>query len=219
MSPDPTPKRRDPVATRAAILNAARKAFTERGYDGAGVREIAGAVDVDARLIGKYFGSKEGLFAEVVDVAFEKSMMMTPELNEEAAIALLTGDDRHASDGLLLTLRSVANPRAAAIMRESIERNYQTRLAEALPGGDATGRSALLIAICAGMLLNRTVLGSTVLTGPQAEKLIPYLRAALDAVAEDPGESGVVDRRPGGRDGTAGHAGTAQAASRRDRSR
>ncbi|MGW4486927.1 TetR/AcrR family transcriptional regulator [Amycolatopsis sp. NPDC004368] len=218
MSPDATPKRRDPVATRAAILNAARKAFTERGYDGAGVREIAGAADVDARLIGKYFGSKEGLFAEVVEVAFEKSMMMTPETNAEAAKALMTGDDRHASDGMLLTLRSVANPRAAAIMRESLERNYQTRLADALPGEDATGRAAVLIAICAGMLLNRMLLGSTVLTGPDAEGLTPYLHAALDAVAKSPGQ-GVVDRRPGGRDGTAGHAGTAQAAARRDRSR
>ncbi|WP_432847440.1 TetR/AcrR family transcriptional regulator [Amycolatopsis sp. CA-161197] len=207
MSPDPTPKRRDPVATRAAILSAARKAFTEHGYDGAGVREIARAADVDARLIGKYFGSKEGLFAEVVEVAFEKSMMMTPELNAEAARALLTGDDPHASDGMLLTLRSVANPRAAEIMRASIERNYQARLADALPGTDATARSALLIAICAGTLLNRMLLGSTVLTGPDAEGLIPYLHAALDAVAVAPDEP-VVDRRPGGRDGTAGPAGT-----------
>ncbi|WIX82051.1 TetR family transcriptional regulator [Amycolatopsis carbonis] len=212
MSPDSTPKRRDPVATRAAILNAARKAFTEHGYDGAGVREIAGAADVDARLIGKYFGSKEGLFAEVVEIAFEKSMMMTPELNAEAARALLTGDDPHASDGMLLTLRSVANPRAAAIMRESIERNYQSRLADALPGAGTTGRSALLIAICAGTLLNRMLLGSTVLNGADAEDLIPFLHAALDAVAEDPDRTApdekVVDRRPGGRDGTAGPAGT-----------
>jgi AcrR family transcriptional regulator len=190
MSPDQpaaaTPRRRDAAATRAAILRAARTAFTEHGYDGAGTREIARAADVDTRLIGKYFGSKEGLFAEVVDIAFEKSMMMTPELNEAAAHALLTGADQHASDGLLLTLRSVANPRAATIMRESIERNYQSRLADALPGTDTTERSALLIAICAGVLLNRMLLGNTVLNGPDAKRLIPYLHAALDAVADAP---------------------------------
>ena len=99
-------------------------------------------------------------------------------------VTLATGQDQGATDGMLLTLRSVANPRAAAIMRDSLERNYQTRLADALPGPDRTGRSALLIAICAGMMLNRTVLGSTVLTGEEAERLIPYLRAALDAVAD-----------------------------------
>ncbi|WP_130445774.1 hypothetical protein [Kribbella rubisoli] len=84
---------------------------------------------------------------------------------------------------MLLTLRSVANPRAAAIMRDSLERNYQARLADGLPGPDKTGRSALLIAICAGMMLNRTVLGSTVLNG-DVERLVPYLHAALDAVAD-----------------------------------
>lgn len=113
-------------------------------------------------------------------------MMMTPELNEQAARALLTGMDQHAADGLLLTLRSAASPRAAAIMRDSIERNYQSRPAQALPGTDITGRSALLIAICAGVMLNPMLLGHTALTGPDAERLIPLLYAALDAVAEAP---------------------------------
>lgn len=38
-------RRRDAAATRAAILQAARRLFVEHGYDGAGVREIAGAVE------------------------------------------------------------------------------------------------------------------------------------------------------------------------------
>jgi AcrR family transcriptional regulator len=171
------------VATRAAILRAAREAFTEHGYDGAGMREIARAADVDARLISRYFGSKEGLFAEVVDLAYEKSMMMTPEHNADAARALLTGMDKVAADGLLLTLRSAANPRAAEIMRDSIER----RLADALPGTNTTGRAAVLIAICSGVMLNRLLLGHTSLNGSDVEELIPYLHAALDAVAKAPG--------------------------------
>ena len=175
------------MATRAAILRAAREAFTEHGYDGAGMREIARAADVDARLISRYFGSKEGLFAEVADLAYEKSMMMTPEHNADAARALLTGMDKVAADGLLLTLRSAANPRAAEIMRDSIERNYQRRLADALPGTNTTGRAAVLIAICSGVMLNRLLLGHTSLNGSDVEELIPYLHAALDAVAKVPG--------------------------------
>jgi hypothetical protein len=71
-------------------------------------------------------------------------------------------------------------------MRDSIERNYQRRLADALPGTNTTGRAALLIAICSGVLLNRLLLGHTSLVGPDAEELIPYLHAALDAVAKAP---------------------------------
>jgi AcrR family transcriptional regulator len=184
--PAAAPRRRDAAATRTAILHAAREAFTRLGYDGVGVREIAREAGVDTRLITRYFGSKEGLFTEVVDLAYEKSMMMTPEHNAAAARALLTGASKHEEDGLLLTLRSAANPRAAAIMRASIERNYQVRLADALPGTDTTGRAALLIAICAGVLLNRTLLGHTALNEPDAERLIPLLQAALDAVASAP---------------------------------
>ena len=54
---------RDAEATRQAILDAAADAFCRRGYDGAGTRDIAGAAGVDPRLITRYFGSKEGLFA------------------------------------------------------------------------------------------------------------------------------------------------------------
>ncbi|MFJ5265045.1 TetR/AcrR family transcriptional regulator [Streptomyces sp. NPDC088387] len=183
------PRRRNSTATRAAILQAARETFTQRGYDGAGLREIAQTASVDTRLISRYFGSKEGLFAEVVDLAYEKSMMMTPEHNADAARYLLTGTEKDPADGLLLTLRSAANPRAATIMRESIERNYQHRLAEALPGPDAAGRSALLIAICAGVMLNRQLLGHTELNSADVERLIPYLHAALDAVADVPAEN------------------------------
>jgi AcrR family transcriptional regulator len=179
-------RRRDATATRAAILRAAREAFTQLGYDGAGVRDIARAAEVDARLIGRYFGSKEGLFAEVVDAVFEKSMMMTPEHNAEAALDLLTGTSDVPSAGLLLTLRSAANPRAAEIMRRSIENNYQRRLADALTGPDATGRAALLVAICSGVLLGRLVLEHNAFTDAEVGRLVPYLRAALDAVAEDP---------------------------------
>jgi hypothetical protein len=110
--------------------------------------------------------SKEGLFAEVVDLAYEKSLMMTPDLNAEAARELLTGTDKSAEAGMLLTLRSAANPRAAAIMRDSIERNYQCRLADALPGTDTASRAALLIAICAGVILDRMLLGHTELNSP-----------------------------------------------------
>jgi AcrR family transcriptional regulator len=179
-------RRRDSAATRAAILQAARAAFTERGYDGAGVREIAGAAGVDTRLISRYFGSKEGLFAEVVDMAYEKSLMMTPELNAQAARELLTKMDQGAEDGLLLTLRSAANPKAAAIMRKAIENNYQRRLSGELSGPDVTGRAALLVAICSGVLLSRLVLGHTALNRSDTDELIPYLHAALDAVAKDP---------------------------------
>lgn len=172
--------KRDSAATRRAILDAAADLFCRDGYDNAGTRDIAGAAGVDPRLITRYFGSKEKLFAEVVDELFAKTLLMTPGHNAEAAAGLLTTDPPER-DGMMLTLRSVANPRAAEIMRDHVERHYQKELADGLPGSHTAGRAALLIAICAGVQLMRNVLHDSALA--DAEPLTPYLAKALDAVA------------------------------------
>src|SRR5258706_13311434 len=62
---------RDAAATRAAILKSARAAFARSGYEGTGEREIAAGAGVTAILGNRYFGSKEGLFAEVVDATMD----------------------------------------------------------------------------------------------------------------------------------------------------
>ncbi|MEN0000694.1 MAG: helix-turn-helix domain-containing protein, partial [Pseudomonadota bacterium] len=58
---------KDRAATEARILEAARKIFTQRGYDAAGLREIADAAQANLSLISRYFGGKEGLLAALMD--------------------------------------------------------------------------------------------------------------------------------------------------------
>ncbi|WP_278256389.1 TetR family transcriptional regulator [Nocardioides convexus] len=55
-------------ATRAAIEEAARRLFAERGFD-ASVRAIATEAGVDPALVIRHFGSKEALFLRCVDTA------------------------------------------------------------------------------------------------------------------------------------------------------
>jgi hypothetical protein len=83
----------------------------------------------------------------------------------------------------MLTLRSASNARAAEIMRDHLERDYQRRLAEGLPGADVVGRAALLIAVCAGVRLMRNVLHNSALPAADAARLAPHLEAALDVLA------------------------------------
>jgi AcrR family transcriptional regulator len=196
-TPDPAlPRRRDAAATREAVLLAAREVFAELGYDGAGIRDIGARAGVDARLIGRYFGSKEGLFTEVVDLAFEKSMMMGPGHNHEAARSLLIDSAPEPADGMLIAVRSASNERAAAIMRDNLARNYERVVTDELSGPDAAGRAALLIAICSGVQLMRDIIGNKALTTGDLDRLVPYLEAALDAISEtsQPPESGTAPR-------------------------
>src|ERR1700730_5234712 len=70
------PKRpRNAAATREAILQSALAAFSRHGYDGIGVREIAQMAGVTGVLVNRYFGSKEELFAAVVEILFADHRM------------------------------------------------------------------------------------------------------------------------------------------------
>lgn len=58
---------RDRAATEARILDAAREVFARRGYDAAGLREVAEVARANLSLISRYFGGKEGLLAALTD--------------------------------------------------------------------------------------------------------------------------------------------------------
>ena len=58
---------RDPESTSAAILAAAIQEFTERGYEGARVDNIASRAGVNKRMLYHYFGNKQALYVAVLE--------------------------------------------------------------------------------------------------------------------------------------------------------
>ena len=59
-------------ATRESILRAATKVFAKHGYDGGSVEKISKAAKSYDRMIYYYFGSKEGLFIEVLEATYRR---------------------------------------------------------------------------------------------------------------------------------------------------
>jgi TetR/AcrR family transcriptional regulator len=57
---------RDPKRTKERILAAALKEFSDKGFTGARVDAITRSAAINKRMLYHYFGSKEGLFREVV---------------------------------------------------------------------------------------------------------------------------------------------------------
>ena len=53
--------------TRTAILAAARRLFAERGYEATTVRDVATSASIDPAMVIRYFGNKDGLFAQAAD--------------------------------------------------------------------------------------------------------------------------------------------------------
>ncbi|MEP7182979.1 MAG: TetR/AcrR family transcriptional regulator [Betaproteobacteria bacterium] len=62
---------RDPDASRARILDAAKAEFARYGLGGARVDRIAKGAGANKRMLYYYFGNKEALFTTVLEAAYE----------------------------------------------------------------------------------------------------------------------------------------------------
>src|SRR6516162_5612595 len=70
--PQPAKVTRASKATREKIINAASRAFARDGYEGASVRAIVAAAEVNQAAINYHFGSKEGLYHAVLEAALRR---------------------------------------------------------------------------------------------------------------------------------------------------
>src|SRR6476620_2835 len=56
---------RDPEQTRAAVIDAAERLFSERGFAATSIRDISAASGVSHPLVHHHFGSKDDLYVAV----------------------------------------------------------------------------------------------------------------------------------------------------------
>lgn len=182
---------RNAAATREAILASARKAFVQSGYEGAGVREIAAGAGVSAMLVNRYFGSKEKLFAEVIELAMQDRVILTAETLASpdpatiaAALVEVTRPGATPLDGFLIMHRSGSSQRAAEIGRDLIAKRYQQTLAPALGGEDAQQRAALLIALVSGVQVMRQMIGLPALAKADPKVLTKLLTPIVQSLLE-----------------------------------
>lgn len=168
--PQKTPgrPRRNAAATRQAILDSARQAFTRSGYDGVGLREIAQSAGVTAMLVNRYFGSKGKLFEEVVETTLAVPGILRNEITKAdnnfaslsralASELVAAASDRSPLDGILLLVRSAANEQAALVLRESAARHLKP-LMDIMTGSHADERAATFLALVAGFQLMRWII-------------------------------------------------------------
>lgn len=170
------------------MLQAARNAFCEAGYDHVGMREIAVRASTDAAIVTRLFGSKEALFQEVAAGAFtlEPAFQVPPEEIGSSIAAFLLGPDDglHASDefdAFRFLLRSAASPVAAPIVSACLHASFIGPLAERLGGEEAQGRAALIASCVLGLSTMRFALMSPVLRSDQVEALRRLFGAAVQA--------------------------------------
>lgn len=196
--PRRTGRRPGKSVTRDAILQAARSRFGELGYDRATIRSIAAEAGVDPALVLHFFGSKQRLFLEVVELPLDPAAILPP---------LLAGDRRRVGEGLARlflavleeedarnrwtsVIRAAASESAAAdVLRELLTERVFAPLAGTLGVEDAQLRATLVGSQLVGLVMARHIVRVEPLASLPSEQLVQAIAPTLQRYLTGPLDS------------------------------
>ncbi|WPB75734.1 TetR family transcriptional regulator [Archangium violaceum] len=178
-------RQRDAERTRAAILTAALNLFSTRGFAQTGVREVAELAGVNSALVGRYFGSKLGLYRATLEV-----IDITPALQGDRRSfgKFMIGvffDSPGAPGPLQMMILSAADPDAHAATVEFLQKKVITPLARWLGPPDGEGRAARLNILWTGFLISWKLLPIQSLTGARLAATRRWLEAQTQAIVDE----------------------------------
>lgn len=174
--------------TETAILEAAREAFAEAGFERATIRAVAAEAGIDPALVMQYFGSKERLFAEAARWPSEQETVLHVDRDDlpDAALAdfftRFEGEDKGAAVALMRSC--LTHPSAVAVMRDEVMCEKAAGVAQTLGGDDAELRAGLIGACMMGLGMARYLIEMPAVAGASREDverlMAPVLRALVD---------------------------------------
>jgi AcrR family transcriptional regulator len=191
--------------TEARILAEARKTFAEMGYERTTIRAVAAAAHVDPGLVMHYFGSKETLFARVVEAPEEEKRAAPASLDEvvERTLADLVSTVEHEQDNTLAMLRSMlTQPEVAKIVRAEVAGKCAP-LADLMTGEDAELRANLIGLTLMSVVIGRHLLQLDGLQDVPADAFGRVLRPGIEALTYGVPESSETPESPEGDDRSA----------------
>ncbi|NRQ37497.1 TetR family transcriptional regulator [Nonomuraea sp. NN258] len=178
---DARPRGRE--ATRQRLLDAARELFAEHSYEQVTVRMIAAAAGANIALVGRYFGSKAGLFGAVMEGepsvrrVFDGDPAGLPRRLAEYAAERMFHDPESA---ILRSLeRSAGHPDVQALLRERLSNAIVGPLAARLDGPDAHARARMATAVFLGIGSMRRLAGPQAPTAADVDRLTAVFEACL----------------------------------------
>jgi len=180
--------------TRDEIAHAARSLFADVGYDRTTIRGIAAAAGVDPALVVHFFGPKEALFREVMQLppAVAQTIATLGEGPRESAgrrlaEVIVRAYEQPGSRAVVLgRIRCASShPDAAALVRETVTRDLSA-LARSLGGDRPETRAVLLGAQVVGMALARYVVLVEPLASMDSSEVVDLLAPTFQRILLEP---------------------------------
>ncbi len=189
MSTDTTGRRSD--ATRASILESARRRFAADGFAKATIRAIAADAEIDPSMVMRYYGSKDGLFAAAVDIDLGLPDLGAADpdtLGELLLRHFLELWEQPVIGGTLLTLlrSAVTDEATAARFRQVFGEQVAPAVLRFAALADAERRAGLVASQLLGLALCRHVLRLPPVVAMTPEQLVADVGPVIQRYLSSP---------------------------------
>lgn len=174
--------------TKAAIWAAAHRLFSQRGYSGTPLRDIAGEAGVDAALIIRHFSTKEELFLQTMQLDPEERAVLDGPLETlgEHLVDYVLRTESDVRDVYLALLRASDNSGVGSRLKDAHEWFFVAPLRERLDGPDAELRARLAAALIGGLLYSLWVVGDEHLLATDHDELVARYGALVQRLVTPP---------------------------------
>lgn len=179
--------------TRAAILDAARAEFVEKGYDKTSMRGVAKAAGVDPALVHHYFDSKDDLLVESLALPFDPRQVI-PELATDGVEQLGTriaqrflwiwDDPERRAPLVAIVKASMTTDAAADLIRNGMVRMILGPIVSVIDTPDAAVRAQCVASQLLGLAMVRYIIELEPIASTPAEELVARLGPTLQAYIE-----------------------------------
>ena len=188
VSDRPLVRKRDAEATQAAILAAAKSHFARSGYEGAFLRDIAADAGVDAALINRYFGGKDGLFAAALKHsirphAFHDWQRETFAVEMAKMMAGHAHQDMDRTHAFQFLLRAATSPVTAPLVNAAVQERFMGPIRAWIGGPNVEARARIFAAVFIGLLVERLIRDEP-LEGRERKVFIERTAAVLQSLVE-----------------------------------
>ncbi len=177
------------TGARAAIIEQARRQFGEVGYRRTSLRSIARSAGVDPRLVLHYFGSKQALFRESVELPMDPERVVDlvfargPEHVARSAAEVIVGvlEEPRSQRALTGLLRAaVSEPEAAELIRDLLADKLLNPIASRVGGDRPELRASMVASQVVGLTVSRHVVGLPPLAAASREELLRALTPVVE---------------------------------------
>ncbi|MEV5959877.1 TetR family transcriptional regulator [Streptomyces sp. NPDC051987] len=174
--------------TRAAILDAARREFAQRGYQKATIRAVAEQAGCDPSLVMQHFGSKQKLFRAAAQLDLDMAAVSAGPVEglSERLVRLVFEHMDERPEITASTLRSMLTHDESA--EEALKLFNLDEMTHRLAAADASNdeltdlRGQLIGALTLGVAITRYVLKFSAVDRASVDDLVACLRPAVEVL-------------------------------------